>query len=198
TSPAVDAGVDVGLPFIGTAPDMGCYEVNPEGEVVDLDSVADLNDIEDGTVVITDFDTVALNDKGFFGDSSVYVSAEDRLAGVRLDFSGVNNVVAAGDRVRVKGTVGTDEGGRYITVTEVTSSRSGDKLLALAMTKNSVDTGVLVRVWGKVVSKADGAFVINNGSGDVTVIGATDKAVGGFVTVTGIATKTGVRATEVL
>ncbi|MBQ7524893.1 MAG: hypothetical protein IJT09_00510, partial [Abditibacteriota bacterium] len=161
-------------------------------------SVADIKALEDGDTVITEFDLVALNDKGFFDDSSVYASAEDRLAVVRLDFSGVDNLVTAGDRVRVKGTVGTDAGGKYITVTEVTSSESGEKLLALATTKGTVDTGVLVRVWGKVVSKADGTFVLNNGSGDVTVIGTTDKAVGGFVTVTGIATETGVKAMEVL
>lgn len=30
-SDLIDAGVDVGLPFIGSAPDMGCYEYNPSG-----------------------------------------------------------------------------------------------------------------------------------------------------------------------
>jgi DUF4097 and DUF4098 domain-containing protein YvlB len=54
-----------------------------------------------------------------------------------------------------------------------------------------------VRVWGKVVSASGDTVVINNGSGDVTVKGATATA-GDFITVTGIATKTGVRAIEVL
>ena len=29
TSPCIDAGIDIGLEYIGEAPDMGCYEYNP-------------------------------------------------------------------------------------------------------------------------------------------------------------------------
>ena len=159
-----------------------------------VDSVSDLNDLADGTAVTNDFDLVAIT----AGNGEVYASQTDRLAGVKLDLSTVNLAVAEGDRLVVEGVVASDENGKYIMVTEVKSKAAGDKLGALAMTKNAVDTNVLVRAWGKVVSVSDGTFVINNGSGDTTVIGTTTAAVGDFVTVTGVATKTGVLAKEIL
>ena len=58
-----------------------------------------------------------------------------------------------------------------------------------------VKNGAKIALFGKgTVDYVKGG----GGSGDVTVIGTTDKAVGGFVTVTGIATETGVKAMEVL
>ncbi|HIP48953.1 MAG TPA: hypothetical protein EYG92_08330, partial [Lutibacter sp.] len=38
TSPCIDAGTDVGLPFAGTAPDMGCYEYGFGIDVIDYTS----------------------------------------------------------------------------------------------------------------------------------------------------------------
>ncbi|MBO7392920.1 MAG: hypothetical protein J6U98_01810, partial [Abditibacteriota bacterium] len=69
---------------------------------------------------------------------------------------------------------------------------------ALGLTNTSLDTNVLVRVWGKVVSASGDTVVITNGSGDITVKGGVSASEGDFITVTGVATKTGVRAIEVL
>ena len=38
TSPCIDAGTDVGLPFVGAAPDMGCYEYGYSASVDDFQS----------------------------------------------------------------------------------------------------------------------------------------------------------------
>ncbi len=197
-SPAIDAGVDLGYEYKFNAPDLGAYESEFEAAAQELDAVSDLADVADGTLVQTTFDLIAVNGNNAFGDGSVYGETADRLAGVKFDFSNVNQAVAAGDAITVKGIVKSDADGKYIEVKEVLSQTAGDELGALGLTNVSLDTNVLVRVWGKVVSKADGTFVINNGMGDITVKGATTAAVGDFVTATGVATKTGVKALEVL
>ena len=40
TSPCVDTGTDVGLPFVGTAPDMGCFEYGSNVGLADYQAVA--------------------------------------------------------------------------------------------------------------------------------------------------------------
>ncbi len=198
-SPAIDAGCDMGLDFLGSALDMGAKEFDPSAvEYTEVDSVAALDELADGTFVETDFDLIAVTATGTFDDGSVYGETADRLAGVKFDLSGINQAVAVGDTLRVKGVVASDADGKYIVVSAVTSQTSGDALGALGLTNVTLNNDVLVRVWGKIVSEADGTFVINNGMGDVTVKGATTAAVGDFVTVTGVATDTGVRAIEVL
>ena len=194
-SPVIDAGVDVGFGYTGSAPDMGLYETDPAAPVEynDLDSAADLANAEVGDYVATTFDSLAFNASSAFADGSVYAGDSTRLYGIKF----VGADLAAGDVFRVKGQVKSDADGKYIEVAEVTSKTAGTAVKALGLTNAELDTNVLVRVWGKIVSKADGTFVINNGSGDVTIKGATDKTVGTFVTVTGVATETGVRAIEV-
>ena len=68
------------------------------------------------------------------------------------------------------------------------------------MTNAMLDSNVPVRAWGKVVSATDDTIVIDNGNGEVTVKveKAAAPAVGDFVTLTGIATQTGIRAIEIL
>jgi hypothetical protein len=197
-SPAIDAGVDLGYEYKFNAPDLGAYESEFEAAAQELDAVSDLADVADGTLVQTTFDLIAVNGNNAFGDGSVYGETADRLAGVKFDLSGINQAVAVGDTLRVKGVVASDADGKYIVVSAVTSQTPGDALGALGLTNVTLNNDVLVRVWGKIVSEADGTFVINNGMGDVTVKGATTAAVGDFVTVTGVATDTGVRAIEVL
>ena len=145
----------------------------------------------------TTFDLVAVNDRGAIAGGIVYAENIDRLAGVKFDFSGIRTFVETGDLITVTGTVASDADGKYIVVTGVESKEPSSGLLALGLSNASLDSNVLVRAWGKVVSAAGDTFVINNGSGDVTVKGA-NAAVGSFVTVTGVATKTGIVAIEVL
>ncbi len=197
-SPAIDAGVDLGYEYLGSAPDFGAFEFDPSSVTfTDVDDPAELNDIEDGTAVNFTFPALAYTSQGDFADNSVYVGNADRLGGGKFILPAGSDVVA-GDVLTVKGVVMSDADGKYIKVTEITSKTAGEAVKALGMTWGVLDNDVLVRVWGKVVSVADGTFVINNGTGDVTVKGTTTKEVGDFVTVTGVANKTGVRAIEVL
>jgi hypothetical protein len=34
-SPCIDAGIDVGLPYLGSAPDMGAFEFEPSASLTD-------------------------------------------------------------------------------------------------------------------------------------------------------------------
>ncbi|MBP5718311.1 MAG: hypothetical protein J6X53_04970, partial [Abditibacteriota bacterium] len=197
-SPAINAGVDLGYEYKGSAPDLGAYESDYSEVPVDVDSVSDLADVADGTTVNTTFELTAVNDNNTFGDGSVYGETADRLAGVKFDFSAINQAVAAGDIITVQGIVRSDADGKYIEVKQVLTQVAADVPGALGLTNTSLDTNVLVRVWGKVVSASGDTVVINNGSGDITVKGGVSSSVGDFITVTGVATKTGVRAIEVL
>ncbi len=195
-SPAIDSGVDVGLPYEGTAIDRGAIEYSASAEAEEIDNMDDLLAAEIGTKVETTFDLIATNGNDVFNGGHVYVQTEDRLKGIKFEIPEFMGTVNAGDRVRVKGTVSEDLTGKYISVDELVSATAGDVPQALGMVKGVTTNDVLVRVWGKVVSVSDDTFIINNGSGDVTCClnpGLTAApAVGSFVTVTGAATEMGV------
>ena len=108
--------------------------------------------------------------------------------------------IAAGDAITFKGEVKSDADGKYVEVAEITSKTAGEAGKIVGMTNDMLDSNVPVRAWGKVVSVSGDTFVMNNGNGDVTVKveKASAPAVGDFVTLTGVATQTGIRAIEIL
>ncbi len=190
-SPAIDAGLDLGFAFIGAAPDMGAYEYEPTN-YIEVGSIDEIDGAETGSYVEMTFDLTAAV---VFPDNTVYACRSDRLQGVK--FTNLTGVVP-GDRLKVKGKVRSDGDGKYVEVRQVVSKTAGDAPKALALTNTSLDTNVLVRVWGTVVSKSPGTLVIKNGETTINLLTYTDVAVGDFVYATGAATKSGVRVTEIL
>ncbi|MBP5094176.1 MAG: hypothetical protein J6332_09035, partial [Abditibacteriota bacterium] len=83
---------------------------------------------------------------------------------------------------------------------DITRKSSGDPVKTIGMTNNMLSTNALVRAWGRILSASEGTMVINNGSGDVAVRIECEftPRVGDFVTLTGIAAPTGIRAIEIL
>jgi len=112
TSPAIDHGADIGLPYVGSAPDMGAYET-------DYKSCASIHDVKampNGTWPKVIQPKVATVASTAFDDGSVYVQEADRTSGIRLKpiASGLP-AVAEGDTIVFGGELRVDESGeRYV------------------------------------------------------------------------------------
>jgi len=167
-SPAIDTGIDVGLPFVGLAADRGAYEFS----VFESSKIGELLGKSDGTSVklTTSVVTVA---SGVFLGSVIYVEDESRAAGIRVH-APASPAVVLGDRVSVEGTMTTTSAGeRMIEATAVTFISSGSAIgplgtIGRAVGGNSLDdTGLLVKIWGNVTFKApdDSYFCVDDGSG---------------------------------
>lgn len=113
-SPAIDSGVDVGLPFGGTAPDRGAFET---GEQVASSQVNALREQPDGTIVRLTGAVVAVASDVFTG-SVIYVQDDSRAAGIRV-VSPVDPRLAEGDKVYLEGTLTTVNGERTIVASSI-------------------------------------------------------------------------------
>lgn len=104
-----------------------------------------------------------------FRDGSFYIEDADRVSGIKV----INGpAVALGDKVTLKGFIALDANGqKVIDATSMESRTSGDELAPLGMGNKAASgsdvTGLLVRVWGKVIEKAgDGSYaVLDDGAG---------------------------------
>ncbi len=170
----------------------------PSTDYVDVDSAEALENAEVGDLVNTTFTATALNGSDAFADGSVYIES-GLFEGYKLIVP-ASAEIAAGDAITFKGEVKSDADGKYVEVAEITSKTAGEAGKIVGMTNDMLDSNVPVRAWGKVVSVSGDTFVMNNGNGDVTVKveKAAAPAVGDFVTLTGVATQTGIRAIEIL
>lgn len=162
-SPAIDAGIDVGLPFGGAAPDIGAFEF-----VHETDKIGELLADPDG-VEVKLTSAVVTAASGVFANHVIYVEDESRAAGIRVIVPVWVNV-AEGERVSVEGTMTTTAAGeRAIEATAVTSISAGSPLGALGMPGSSVpgNAGLLVKTWGNVTYKAGDSsyFCVDDGSG---------------------------------
>ncbi|MBP6965696.1 MAG: hypothetical protein KBC96_14980 [Armatimonadetes bacterium] len=114
------------------------------------------------------------------GGAYFYVESADRSAGIRV---ASDVVVSEGTEVRVAGTLGTSNGERQITASDVFIASTGNQLPGpLGNIERSLmigldPTGLLVRTWGKVTQVGDGYLYIDDGSGlkDGTSTGAEEN-----------------------
>ncbi|MBP5718917.1 MAG: hypothetical protein J6X53_08085, partial [Abditibacteriota bacterium] len=168
-------------------------------DYIEINNPEDLAAAEAGDRVNVTAGLPAFNGSGAFDDNSVYVRT-DPLTGYRLVVPASAGSVKGGDSVTFRGVVKRDENGKYVEVAEITSAAAGPAPRAMGLTNTTLDTNVLVRVWGRVVAVNGDTFVIDNGSGGVIVIRekTTAPAIGSFAVVTGIASPSGVRAMEIL
>ncbi len=170
-SPAIDAGVSVGLPFLGTAPDIGAFEyVNQTASKIGYTRM-----LADGQPVHL-FEAKAVTAASLtFSDGSFYIEEPDRASGIRvLPMQGLPPV-ALGDRVTLRGNVATEASGeRVINAYAIDSQSTGTPLKPLGLTGKAVAAkaglnprGLLVRTSGWVTYSApDGSYAyVDDGSG---------------------------------
>lgn len=175
-SPAIDAGVDMGLPYYGTAPDLGAVEYIPSayatGSIKDALGQADGSVIKLSNVVVTVGNGTLLN-------NVIYVEEEARTAGVAVQSSPMLTQVTEGQRIEVTGTL--DKSGpqpiiRALNVKLVGGSGGGfadeTPLKPLGTPNKSAagevgldNTGMLVTIWGKVTAVDSSYFCVDDGSG---------------------------------
>jgi len=205
SSPAIDAGTNVGLPYKGTAPDLGAFESDFSGGAIEVARLADLAGVADGTLVKITSPVVATVSSATFPDGSYYVEDPSRTTGIKV----AGGSVAVGDRVTISATMGTEPSGeRVLNSAAVLSRADGDPLRTLAMNSRALgggpsglqpgvtgatgtnNIGLLVIVYGKVSSPAEGEFMLDDGGGaNVKVIlpsGVASPSEGQYVIVTGI------------
>ncbi|MHB9038439.1 MAG: hypothetical protein ACYC64_17445 [Armatimonadota bacterium] len=201
-SPAIDSGMDVGFPFLGLAPDKGAFEF--DGVPVASVKLSEIGSKADGTQVVISDTLVATVSSTVFADNSYYVEDPSRANGIKV----VGGTVDAGYRVTIAGTLGTESSGeRVILDASVLNRTAGALLGALGMNNKALgggpssfqpgitgatgtnNIGLLVTVFGRVVSTGTGEFTLDDGSGvNVRVIlpiGVAEPTAP-FVTVTGI------------
>lgn len=181
--------------------------------------IGDAKKLADGVgISMSDYAVVTVG-SGILSDGSVYIESENRCDGIKVVPSSSMSSVAAGDRVKLAGTMATDTNGeRYISEASVVSKASGDPLKPLGMTNKALggsgiadasglgNIGLLVKVWGKVSSpsSADNTYVLDDGSGvGVKVLmpaGSTLPTEGSNAVVTGISScqKEGSKAIRLL
>ncbi len=184
-SPAIDAGTNVGLPYYGTAPDLGAIESAPSA-VFSTDKIADALSQPDGTIVklasaVVTVATGTMTDGDWTSPMPIiYVEDASRAAGIAVKSSPYLARVAEGQRVEVTGTMATVETQRFINATGIRLVSGVDGAIAddtplgpLGTAGKSVfgdgldNTGLLVKVWGKVTYKDpnDAYFCVDDGSG---------------------------------
>ncbi|MBI2842241.1 MAG: carboxypeptidase regulatory-like domain-containing protein [Armatimonadetes bacterium] len=204
-SPAIDAGLDVGLPFNDFGPDIGAYEAPSLGTLVDIANVSDVGSQADGTFLRITTPVGATVSSATFGDGSYYVEELDRSAGLKA----VGGATAIGDRVVIAGVLGTVASGEKVLMpARVTSKTAGSPLGPLAMNNKTVggggggfqpgitgatgpnNIGLLVTVYGRVSSPGTNDFILDDGSGvNLKVVMPSGQAIPAadlWVTVTGI------------
>ena len=123
-SPAIDAGFDVGLPFNGTAPDLGAFET---GTPVTSSQIGALRQQPDGTLVRLTATVTA--GSGRFAGQVVYVEDESRAAGIRVVAPLLSPALAEGEQVCVEGALTTINGERVIVADTIAKLGLGSWLM---------------------------------------------------------------------
>ena len=175
-SPAIDAGVDMGLPYYGAAPDLGAVEYIPTTYAAS--GIKDALGQASGTVVKLSNVVVTVGN-GTLLNNVIYVEEETRAAGVAVQSSPMLTQVAEGQRIEVTGTL--DKSGpqpivRALSVKLVGGSGGAfadeTPLKPLGTPNKSAagevgldNTGLLVTIWGKVTAVDGSYFCVDDGSG---------------------------------
>ncbi len=170
-SPCIDAGINLGLPYEGLAPDMGAYEAT-EVPPVEVATLREALGQPVGTNVKITTAQVATVATGVFSDGRYYVEDADRTVGIMVIPASGLPAIAEGDRVMLTGAISVDANGeKYIAATAQTKV-SGGELGTLGMGGKALagNGGLFVRVWGEVMTKTAAAATIDDGSGVVVTI----------------------------
>lgn len=170
SSPAIDKGIDVGLPFYGSNPDIGALEYT---SVVTATRIGAIKSLPDSTEVVVTEPKVVCSYSGTYQDGSVYIEDADRAAGIRAVATAGLPKLSLWDRIAFKGTVRTDANGeRYIYLTSINSQAAGSEIRPFGIAGGYLwastglcPTAILVNTWGWVTSRAsDGSsFYLQNG-----------------------------------
>jgi len=200
----IEFAIGFGSDFTGLYDQTGLAAtiVGPDPSVTAVSRLADLKDLPDGKLVTINSDQVVTVASGTFADGSCYVEDPGRPCGIKIVLGSGVPGVARGDRIQFAGSMGTDDNDeRFVNVTSITSKTGGEPLGSLGMANKAVVgsgiTGLLVRVWGSVISKAgDGSYAaIDDGGGTRVRIALTGLTVpltksvdiGDYLGVTGVA-----------
>lgn len=122
-SPAIDAGVDVGLPYSGQAPDVGAFESGP---IVTSSRVGEIRRHADGAIV--NLTATVTSGTNRFADYVVYVEDDTRTAGICVIMPAPAPSLVEGDQVWVEGALTTYLGERVIVADAVTKVGVGSCL----------------------------------------------------------------------
>lgn len=164
-------------------------------------TVGAARNLADGQVARVDGAVVTAGTESIGG--AFYIEADDRSAGMRVL---TEKTVDEGDQVKIAGVLGTTEGERHVSASDVLRISAGNPLpKPLGMLQNwfraGVDsTGLLLTVWGRVTAKGDGYLYVDDGSAlrDGTLTGEEENTgvrvvcdpssytAGDFLIVTGI------------
>lgn len=158
-----------------------------------VNTLSQLAGLSSGTAVSITSPKVVTSASGTFSDGSCYIEDSDRSRGIKV----TGAMLALSENVTVTGTVAADANGeRLLRIASVDSRVPGDVMGALGMLNMTTSaSGLLVTVWGRVVSKNASSFVIDDGSKRPVMIDVSGRSnpivvlpsVGAYVGVTGLA-----------
>ena len=141
------------LDNVAMGPDIAPVIIPPD---LPLSEIADINSAGDGSAVsITSAKAVTVA-SNTFTDGSFYIEEPNRFCGVKVIPAPGLQPVAVGDRITGNGVTATDANGeRYVSLSSV-SVAAGSPLGPLAMSNKAIakgirPSGLLLKVWGKVV-----------------------------------------------
>lgn len=176
TNPAIDAGEDVGLPYYGSAPDLGAVESLPSSAYV-ATGVADAVEQESGTIIDLPRAIVTVGN-GVLKNYIIYVEDASRAKAIAVQSSQLLTQVSEGQVVRITGKL--DKTGVQPVLKATTISLVGGSdgafaqdtpLAPVATTSKSIAgvgldaTALLFKFYGKVTPVNDEYFCIDDGSG---------------------------------
>lgn len=144
--------------------------------------------------------------KAQLGDK-LYVESSNRASGVQAFLGQLDSTVVEGDVVTVEGKLSTRDGERALEDCVVTKTSTTTPLTTLGLSASKlggIDTGLLVRTWGRVAHVGDGFFLLNDGAypeGEgLSVLlpsGVSAPSLGSYVVVKGISGATAAGASVI-
>lgn len=160
-SPAIDAGIDVGLPYTGNAPDIGALEYSGELVINKASSLGALKSLPNHSVVeLTEGKIVTVNfgTLNFYDDNATYSYIQDqyRASGIKIQLP-FGQDIWKDQAVKLIGDLTFDgKGEAMINVGEFTDIQSAEAAAPLGVTAKSMFgqgadvTGLQVKIWGRV------------------------------------------------
>lgn len=184
--------------FNGDGVANGTLDLGPYNYGMAFDTIAAAMNNPDATgVIVSTYEPIT----AVFGNS-FYVEEADRTRGLKID---ATTALAIGKKAKIGGRLSGSSIQRSLVDAAVLDSSDGTALPPLVMqiaalggaspdihttslgsANGAYNIGLLVRLTGKVKSHATGSFVIDDGSGSVTVYSDRTVADGSFVGVSGI------------
>lgn len=142
-------------------------------------TISALKGMYDGTSVSLTSAKSVTAATGTFLDGSCYIGEPDRANGIKVAWNFALGSALIGDMLTLTGTVGTDANGdKVFFASKVNTYASGTSLGPLGILNKNTPLcgGLLVRVWGKVVSVDPAGFTLDDGSGTPTRVDTSGLA----------------------